>query len=317
MQQHQIVHHRANPQHNFVTALVLKTVPITETRAIPAGGPGTQTGSVTCSIHGYEGDFVEATAFCCTLGHGGQGYGSQGDYGYGGKGDYGYGDSGSHAADPYQTAGDAAAAGEAETQGQKASRRGRVQTGAKALDDAAAVSAEALSTAGADASAASSAGQGFNSTSAGSQRAGASGAMASQGTAQQQQQQGAEASWRPPFADKVRVVHGSSTQAAAATGPVGSTPAVAAAAADLNMGGFALWRTGKPAGAASVRTAAAVGDAGKAAAVLDLEQWLEAEENAVPAVSTHQMQPAPVAAYDSSRAEALKAGLKSVTKQSA
>jgi hypothetical protein len=55
---------------------VLQTVPLTEQRTVPAFGPGTSTGTVTCSIRGAAGDSVEATVFCCTLGHGGGGYSS-------------------------------------------------------------------------------------------------------------------------------------------------------------------------------------------------------------------------------------------------
>lgn len=51
----------------------MQTVPLTEQRTVPSFGPGTKTGMVACSIHGFHGDFVEATVFCCTLGRGGGG----------------------------------------------------------------------------------------------------------------------------------------------------------------------------------------------------------------------------------------------------
>lgn len=243
----------------------LQTVPITETRTVPAGGPGTRTGQVTCSIHGYEGDFVEATAFCCTLGHG------HGNYNYGPGYDTG---SSYDSYDSYGGSDDGYEMYDGQVQSQTTAGQvqlpqsakvkragGRKQTVAKAIDNAAAVPDGTLLPA---APAAGSRGFG-------------QGQQAVQHVQYLETNSGPAPPppQRPAAAQRQQQAGWSSGGGSGAAAP--SPPA--AAPATTGMGGFALRRVKRAQSVGGVRAAAAVAVASAADDLHELqEQQLEAAE---------------------------------------
>lgn len=263
---------------------------------MPAGGPGTRTGQVTCSIHGYEGDFVEATAFCCTLGHGhgnynyGPGYDTGNSYdsydSYGGSDD-GY-DVYDGQVQSENTAGQLPQSAKVKRAG------GRKQTVAKAVDNAAAVPEGTLVPAApAAAGSSSSLGQGqqavqhvqYLDTN-------------SRPAQQQQQQQWPTAAQRQQQAAR----GGGGGGGAAAPAPPAAAPAT------TGMGGFALRRAKRAQSVGGARGAAAVAVAIAADDLDDLQELQAAEQQRA------EDQPVwPVAAsgelFVSSRAAALREAL--------
>lgn len=259
----------------------LQTIPITETRTVPAGGPGTRTGQVTCSIHGYEGDFVEATAFCCTMGQGrgnynygpgyetGSSYASYDSYESHGKGgDDGYD---GYETAPYGAAGGQpqATAGAAPAQKGQPNRAGvRKQTGAQAVQDAA-----ALPSGGLNAGAVPSMAAGSTSTGQAPQAAQHGQYLEpSRGAPVQQPAPAAQQQRRPPQA------WGSGGQAGGSSASTAPTAGEAGVPANAGMGGFALRRAKKALspGGAGVRGVAAV--AGSVSAADDLKDLQEKQQ---------------------------------------
>jgi hypothetical protein len=195
---------------------------------------------VTCSIHGHEGDFVEATAFCCTLGHGKYAYGDS----YGSSDGYESYDSYS---EPYAQTGQAVTQNQADqqqqqqlaqTQTQKGGKKARIkraghkQTVAKALDDTAAAVQDGSWT---DSGTATAIGSAFQQQQQ-QQRV----TVQAPGTEQQQQPAAVDSSTTVSYGDML------------SQEPLGATSAPAAG----GMGGFALRRMKKL--VAGVRGAAAV-----------------------------------------------------------
>ena len=241
---------------------LLQTVPITETRTVPAGGPGTRTGQVTCSIHGYEGDFVEATAFCCTLGHGHGNYNYGPGYDTGNSYDsydsYGGGDDGYDLYDGQvqseNTAGQLPQSAKVKRAG------GRKQTVAKAVDNAAAVPEGTLVPAAPAAGSSSGLGQGQQ----GVQHVQYLDTNSGPAPPKQQQQ-------RPAAAQRQQ-------QAGWGSGGVASPAPPAAAPATTGMGGFALRRAKRAQSVGGVRGAAAVAVATAADDLDGLQEQQAAEQ---------------------------------------
>jgi hypothetical protein len=237
---------------------------------------------VTCSIHGHEGDFVEATAFCCTLGHGKYAYGDS----------YGSGDGYDSYSEPYTQTDQAVTQNQADqqqqlaqTQTQKGGNKARIkrtghkQTVAKALDDTAAAVSEGSWT---DSSTATAIGSTLQQQQA-----------TVQAPFTEQQQQPADA------ADSSTTVY---------YGDILSQelPTAAPAPAPGGMGGFALRRMKKL--VAGVRGAAAVAAVSPAE---ELEAWQEEQQQqqTVAAIWAPKPKPAAAALYDASRVAALKESL--------
>lgn len=241
---------------------------------------------MVCSIHGYEGDFVEATAFCCTLGQGSGGYG--GGYDYGG----GHDEHGHEPSEPYSQ--------KARVKGRKAGLKGHKQTGAQALPDSAAVPNGGLG------------------GMASEQQVATGGPVVLQAAVNVGQQALAPAG--------AGVGAGGSSAVHGPGGGTGTAWPVAGGATtpqnnNNNMGGFAQRRTkkvlslGSVQSATAVRSVAAVSVASTAAAVADITDDLtlaEADEGMPAAFWVPEVQPASVASFDASRAEALRQGLAQV-----